>query len=121
MTVSSAAWGQVAAKVGLKEALLLAAAGVMVAIPLSWPWKLHQIETVDLSPSLHWRPPDAAEDIEDERGPVLVKIEYLIDPKDRARFLSAIDHWAKSASATAPSPGASSRIWASSAGSRKPT
>ena len=48
-------------------------------------------EAVDLSPSLHWRPPHAAEDIPDDRGPVLVKIEYWIDPKDRARFLRAVD------------------------------
>ena len=27
----------------------------------------------------------------DDRGPVLVKIEYRIDPKDRDRFLRAID------------------------------
>ena len=90
-TVGSAVWGQVAVKVGLTEALLLAAAGVMIAIPLSWPWRLRQVGTVDLTPSLHWRRPTSSEEIEDGRGPVLVKIEYLIDPNDRARFLRAID------------------------------
>src|SRR5271166_1894958 len=48
MAVSSAGWGRVASKVGLEEALLLAAAGVLLAIPLSWPWKLQQSEAVDL-------------------------------------------------------------------------
>jgi predicted MFS family arabinose efflux permease len=91
MTVSSAAWGRVASKVGLEDALLLAAAGVLIAIPLSWPWKLQHSEAVDLSPSLHWKPPQAAEDVADDRGPVLVKIEYWIDPKDRAPFLRAMD------------------------------
>lgn len=91
MTVGSAAWGQVAANVGLEEALFLAAAGVVVAIPLSWPWKLQGAEALDLSPSLHWRAPRAAEHIADDRGPILVKIEYWIEPKDRARFLQAID------------------------------
>ncbi len=91
VTISSAAWGQAAAKVGLEEALFLAAAGILVAIPLTWSWKLKGSEAVDLSPSLHWRPPHAAEDIADDRGPVLVKIEYWIDPKDRARFLRAMD------------------------------
>ncbi len=91
MTVGSAAWGQIAGRVGLGEALLLAAAGVLLAIPLSWPWKLQDGEALDLSPSLHWKPPQAAEDVAGDRGPVLVKIEYWIDPNDRARFLRAID------------------------------
>ncbi len=91
VTVSSAAWGEIAEAIGLREALLLSAAGILAAIPLSWPWKLQRGEAVDLSPSLHWRRPESALDIADNRGPVLVKIEYQIDPKDRERFLRAID------------------------------
>ncbi len=90
-TVSSAAWGQVAARYGLSEALFLSAVGILVAIPASWPWKLQRSEAVDLSPSLHWDPPRSAEDIANDRGPVLVKIEYRIDPQDRTRFLRALD------------------------------
>jgi len=91
MTVSSAAWGEIAGAIGLKEALFTAAIGAIVAIPISWPWRLQRGEAIDLSPSLHWRPPQAVQDIENDRGPVLVKIEYRIDPKDRERFLRAID------------------------------
>ena len=40
---------------------------------------------------MHWRRPQSAEDIADDQGPVLVKIEYWIDPKDRERFLRAMD------------------------------
>jgi predicted MFS family arabinose efflux permease len=90
-TVGSAAWGQIAGRVGLEQALALAAVGILVAIPLSWPWRLQRGETVDLSPSMHWRRPQAAEAIADDRGPVFVKIEYRIDPKDRERFLRAMD------------------------------
>ncbi len=91
MTIGSAAWGQIAGKIGLSEALFLAAAGIVVAIPLSWPWKLQKGEAMDLSPSLHWDVPRTAETISDDRGPVLVKIEYRIDPKDRTSFLRALD------------------------------
>jgi MFS family permease len=91
MTISSAAWGQIAGKIGLSEALFLAAVGVLVTIPLSWPWKLHRGEPMDLTPSLHWDAPQTAEPISNDRGPVLVKIEYRIDPKDRTRFLRALD------------------------------
>jgi MFS family permease len=91
MTIGSAAWGQIAGKIGLSEALFLAAAGIVVAIPLSWPWKLQKGEAMDLSPSRHWDLPRTAEPISDDRGPVLVKIEYRIDLKDRTRFLRALD------------------------------
>jgi predicted MFS family arabinose efflux permease len=91
MTIGSAAWGQIAAKIGLTDALFLAAAGALLGIPLSWGWKLRQGVALDLSPSLHWSRPKIAEEVENDRGPILVKIEYRIDPKDRAEFLRAID------------------------------
>ena len=58
---------------------------------LSWTWRLEQGETIDLTPSLHWRAPETAEAIADDRGPVLVKIAYRIDPQDRTKFLRALD------------------------------
>jgi MFS family permease len=91
MTLSSATWGDIAAKTSLPAALLLAAAGAIVAIPLTWRWKLQQSATLDLSPSHHWAMPQTHEEIDDDRGPVLVKIEYRIDPKDGVAFLRALD------------------------------
>jgi len=91
MTVSSAAWGQIAGHVGLSDALILAAIGLIFAIPLSWTWRLEQGGTIDLTPSLHYQAPRTAEAIADDRGPVLVKIVYRIDPQDRVKFLRALD------------------------------
>jgi MFS family permease len=91
MTLSSAGWGDIAAKTGLPIALLLAAGAAMVAIPLTWRWKLQQPGAIDLSPSQHWDMPETHAEIENGRGPVLVKIEYRIDPKDRTAFLRALD------------------------------
>ena len=91
MTLSSAAWGDIATKTGLPAALLLAAGGAIVAIPLAWRWKLQPSATLDLSPSHHWSMPQTHADIGNDRGPVLVKIEYRIDPKDRTAFLRALD------------------------------
>ncbi|MGA8585479.1 MAG: MFS transporter [Roseiarcus sp.] len=91
MTLCSALWGDIAAKTGLPSALLLAAAGAIVAIPLTWRWKLQQSAALDLSPSQHWGMPQTHEEIDNNRGPVLVKIEYRIDPKDRTAFLRALD------------------------------
>jgi MFS family permease len=91
MTISSAIWGKVASQIGLANALLVAAIGLILAIPLSWRWRLQQGEAIDLTPSLHWRAPETAEPIDDNRGPVLVKIDYRIDLKDRTEFLRALD------------------------------
>lgn len=90
MTLCSAAWGEVAARFGLSAALLIAAGGAVVAIPLTWGWKL-QRGALDLSPSQHWNLPETREEIDNDRGPVLVKIEYRIDPKDSAAFVRALD------------------------------
>ncbi len=91
VALSSAAWGQAAAKIGLDHALVAAAVGALIGIPLTWPWKLQNSEAIDLTPSLHYRLPKTAEEIADDRGPVLVKIDYSINPNDRERFLHAID------------------------------
>ena len=40
LTIGSAIWGQLAVVAGLPAALLLAAAGAAIAIPLTWRWKL---------------------------------------------------------------------------------
>ena len=90
MTLCSAAWGEVAARFGLSTALLAAAAGAILAIPLTWRWKLQQ-GALDLSPSQHWTLPETREQIDNDRGPVLVKIEYRIDPRDSADFVRALD------------------------------
>ncbi len=91
MTLCSAAWGEIAARTGLPTALLLAAVGAIVAIPLTWRWKLQQGAALDLSPSQHWSVPQTREEIDNDRGPVLVKIEYRIDPKAGAAFVRALD------------------------------
>ena len=91
MTLCSAGWGEIAARSGLPTALLLAAGGAIAAIPLTWRWKLQQGAALDLSPSQHWSLPRTREEIDNDRGPVLVKIEYRIDPKDSAAFVRALD------------------------------
>jgi predicted MFS family arabinose efflux permease len=90
VTLGSAAWGEVASLIGLPVAHLLAAAGALATIPLTWRWKLQTGLSIDLSPSMHWPAPITAQEIERERGPVLVTVEYRIRPQDREAFLQAI-------------------------------
>jgi MFS family permease len=90
LALGSAAWGEIAEFVGLSIAHFLAAAGAIAAIVLTSPWKLQTGAGVDLTPSMHWPAPVTAENIEHDRGPVLVTVEYRIRTQDRKAFLDAI-------------------------------
>jgi predicted MFS family arabinose efflux permease len=90
-TAGSALWGQVAALAGLPVAHLVAAAGALLVIPLTWRWHLQTGADVDLTPSMHWPAPIVSRAVEQDRGPVLVTVEYRIDPAQRALFLAALD------------------------------
>ena len=90
LTVGSAAWGEIAVRVGLPSAHFLAAAGTVAAMLLTWRWKLQTGAGIDLTPSMHWPAPITAQVIEQDRGPVLVTVEYRIRPADREAFLEAL-------------------------------
>lgn len=92
MAAGSVLWGQVAAALSVDAALLVAAAGALLAIPLTWRARLGQGEDLDLSPSSYWPAPAIDKRIDDaaDRGPVMITIEYEINPRDEAPFLSAI-------------------------------
>jgi predicted MFS family arabinose efflux permease len=91
VTVGSAAWGHIAGLEGLRFAHFLAAVGAVVAIPLTWRWKLQTAAEIDLTPSMHWQAPPGTKQVDGDRGPVLVTLEYRIDTEDREEFLGALD------------------------------
>lgn len=90
LTLGSALWGKVAALTSLPMAHLIAAAGATLAVPLLWSQKLQTGADLDLTPSMHWPAPVLLPNIEPDRGPVLVTVEYLIRAQDRDEFLAAI-------------------------------
>lgn len=90
MALGSAVWGQVAGMLGLPEAHFIAAAGALIAIPLTWRWKLQTAAGIDLTPSMHWPAPVITHEVEADRGPVLVTVEYRIQAGDRKSFLAAL-------------------------------
>ena len=95
LTIGSAIWGELAAVAGLRAALVFAAAGAIIAIPLTWRWKLQTGANVDFSPSMHWPDPVTTHSIEPDRGPVLVTVEYRIDPKNREDFLRLLGRYSQ--------------------------
>jgi MFS family permease len=94
MSFGSLIWGWVGSFMGVGPALTIAAAGAVIAIPMSWRWKLQTGAGVDFSPSMHWPAPITTHAVEQDRGPVLVTVEYRIDPKNRAPFLRALGRYA---------------------------
>jgi predicted MFS family arabinose efflux permease len=63
ITLGSAIWGQVAARAGLEAALFVAAVGALLAIPLSWRWKLKSGEETVLSDSAAGEEPVAGREV----------------------------------------------------------
>jgi predicted MFS family arabinose efflux permease len=90
LTVGSFLWGQAARAGGVPLALYAAAAGIVLTIPLTWRWKLHKGAAIDFAPSMHWPSPVVSGRVEDDAGPVLVTVEYRVDPAHRDAFLAAM-------------------------------
>lgn len=88
MTVGSALWGWVASRAGLPLALNAAAAATVIGLALTFRWKLETGAALDLAPSLHWRAPAFVEKLDNNVGPILVLVEYRIDPDDAPEFIA---------------------------------
>jgi MFS family permease len=81
LTVGSALWGYLAGAFDLPTANFIAAGGILLAEPLTWRWKLLTALGADLAPSMHWPTPIAVHEFDADQGPVMVTVEYRIDPK----------------------------------------
>lgn len=95
MSAGSVVWGQAAAKGSIPITLLIAAAGLVLALFATRRFRIGQGETQDLAPASVW--PDAPEISEDQSGdrPAMVTVEYQIAAEDRQRFLKLITQFSK--------------------------
>jgi hypothetical protein len=90
MAVGSLVWGHLAAATTIPAALTVAAAGALAAIAVTWRFKLGGHDSVDLAPSMHWPAPIVTDDVQADRGPVMVTIDYRIDPAQKPQFVAAM-------------------------------
>ncbi|SFW30656.1 MFS transporter [Nitrosovibrio sp. Nv17] len=89
MTLGSLSWGAVAQWTSVPFTLLAGAAGLALVGLAAHRIKLPAGEA-DLMPSNHWPEPLTATPVENDRGPVLIQIEYRIAAPDRADFLKVL-------------------------------
>jgi len=95
MALGSAAWGVVAEHSSTPVALATAAAGLLLTLPLARRFRI-LAEARDLSSfararALNRWDPAVVIDLELDDGPVLISVDYDIDPADADAFTHAID------------------------------
>jgi MFS family permease len=92
LALGSPLWGFAADALGIPASLVLSAIGLTASGVLTRRWTLPPAEAPDLSPSMHWPAPlVAVDDLEAEQGPVMVEVEYRIDPARRKEFSAALE------------------------------
>ena len=92
VAAGGAAWGAIAARFGLRTALLWAGAGTVATTTLALFQRLPET-TVDLTVWNHWPVPDPDRDAlpeGEESGPVLVSVEYEVPPDKVEKFIKAM-------------------------------
>ena len=92
MTAGSALWGQTASVLGLSTTFVIAAIGMALASAGVLRWRLETSPTLDLSPA---ELVSHSMEMDNDRGPVMVSIEYDVDPADAVAFSSAVQELEK--------------------------
>ena len=86
MAVGSVIWGEVATRFGLRTTMLVAGIALLAAAAATSRLRLAEPRDADTTPSNHWPEPPLLVERHPEHGPVLVTVEYLIDPARGAEF-----------------------------------
>ncbi|GGO88496.1 MFS transporter [Marinobacterium nitratireducens] len=76
----AALWGQVASLTDIRTSLIVAALSAMLVLLLVRRISLESAVARDLTPDLYWKMPELSVPVEPHREPVMVQIEYRIDP-----------------------------------------
>lgn len=94
MSFGSLVWGQVASSYGIPAAMLSAAFGAIVMVPLTWRSQLTNSDAHGLAPSMHWPAPilNSEHNLTDQ--PVMIQVVYMVPAPNRAQFLALMEQLA---------------------------
>jgi quinol monooxygenase YgiN len=94
MATGSLAWGALADALGVRAALACAALAGALGLLIAWRRPVSELEP-DLRPAMHWPEPVLSDGHSvGDRGPVMVTVEYAIEPAQRKDFLAALHAFA---------------------------
>jgi MFS family permease len=94
VAAGSALWGTVAARAGVSTALLWAGAGALAATAVGLFFRMPEA-SLDLTPWNHWKLPAVVGGDLEASGPVLVVLEYHVDPERVDDFLQAMRQYGR--------------------------
>jgi MFS family permease len=90
LAAGSLVWGLVTGATDVETALTVAAAGLVAGVVLARRWPLAESERTDLTPAGVWSDPNVDIEPRPHDGPVMISVEYDIDPADADRFVEAM-------------------------------
>lgn len=90
-TAGSATWGYIAKIFGPRSAFLVASCTLTLAALSRLIAPLNSAQDRNLAPSGAWPDPEVASEVPLNHGPILVTVEYIIDPGDAAAFREALE------------------------------
>jgi MFS family permease len=90
LAAGSAGWGVAASRLNIKYALDIAASGLMLGLAFRFRYRLIGSEELTLTPWVHWPEPVSVVEPDPDRGPVLVVVEYQINPHRAKDFRHAM-------------------------------
>lgn len=90
MALGSAIWGQIATMASIPTALTVAAFCTLGGVVATWRYRVGLHDVADRTPSMDWPSPIGHDGQEMDRGPVMVMVEYRIDPARRKEFAHAM-------------------------------
>jgi len=90
LAFGSLLWGTVATHASVPVALFAAAATLVASLAITRTHPLTAVEGLDLRPTRHWQEPVLHAEPQPTDGPVLVTVDYHVEPGDEDAFAAAM-------------------------------
>jgi hypothetical protein len=94
--IASPIWGLITQHLGLRVAILAAAALVGISAVTGMALRVPENEHLDRTPLAYWGPATVALEPEPDAGPIMVSIEYEVPADQEADFLLAMESMRRS-------------------------